>query len=408
MLGPAVTVNGGGTLAGDGTVPATTVQSGGVLWPGNSPGTLTTGSLSLETGSTLYEELGGTTAGTQYDQTVIPAGGSVALDSPSLDISFLPGFLPTIGEQFTIISNQSGSGVIGTFSQDSTYAPDGYIFGINYAGGSGHDVVLTVLSSINQVGVTWGNRTAAVETAADGLRLLPAGRNTDLPWLGISQLKITFSQAYLLTADDVAVSSAIGVNYGPVALSGSGTSYTITLAQPINKADRVSIVIDKPGTTALYRRLDVLPGDVNDDGVVNSQDLVLVRNQWLGINGTKPTIFGDINGDGVVNGSDYNDVRKEIGTALPAVVEDSPASAGVPPAVVGDPPSVAGYLGVSSGGASGTPPVVPIGQNKTKSPPLSAPRTPNPRAEIQLSRRGRTRGLGDKTSANHVDPLTRE
>ena len=143
---PTVTVNGGGTLGGDGKVPATTVQSGGVLSPGDSPGTLTAGSLSLATGSTFNEELGGTTAGTQYDQTVIPAGGTVALDSPTLNISFLGGFLPTVGQQFTIINNQSGSGVIGTFSQGSTFTFDGYIFGINYAGGAGHDVVLTVLA----------------------------------------------------------------------------------------------------------------------------------------------------------------------------------------------------------------------------------------------------------------------
>ena len=129
-----VTVNGGGTLGGDGKVPATTVQSGGVLSPGDSPGTLTAGSLSLATGSTFNEELGGTTAGAQYDQTVIPASGTVALDSPTLNISFLGGFLPTVGQQFTIINNQGGSSVMGTFSQGSTYTFNGYTFGINYAG----------------------------------------------------------------------------------------------------------------------------------------------------------------------------------------------------------------------------------------------------------------------------------
>ena len=103
LLDSAVTVNAGGTLGGDGTVPATTVQSGGVLSPGDSPGTLTAASLSLATGSTFDEELGGTTAGTQYDQTVVPAGGTVALDGATLNISFVDGFLPTVGQQFTII-----------------------------------------------------------------------------------------------------------------------------------------------------------------------------------------------------------------------------------------------------------------------------------------------------------------
>ena len=156
LLDTDVTINSGGTLSGDGKVPATTVQGGGVLSPGDSPGTLTAGSLSLATGSTFNEQLGGTTAGTQYDQTVIPAGGSVALDSPSLNISFLGGFLPKVGQQFTIIKNQSGSSVIGTFSQGSTLTFNGYIFGINYAGGAGHDVVLTVLAQnvTGQVGVS--------------------------------------------------------------------------------------------------------------------------------------------------------------------------------------------------------------------------------------------------------------
>ncbi len=134
LLDTAVTVNGGGILGGDGNVPATTVQSGGILSPGNSPGTLTTGSLSMATGSTFREELGGTTAGTQYDQTVIPAGGSVSLDSATLAMSFLHSFLPAIGEQFTIISNRGGGRVIGTFSQGSVFTFDGYVFGINYAG----------------------------------------------------------------------------------------------------------------------------------------------------------------------------------------------------------------------------------------------------------------------------------
>ncbi len=130
----AITVNAGGTLGGDGSVSAITVQAGGSFSPGDSPGTLTAGSLSLATGSTFMEQLGGRSAGRQYDQTVIRAGGSVTLDGATLNSSFLGAFLPRVGQQFTIIDNRSGSGVIGTFSQGSMYTFDGYIFGINYAG----------------------------------------------------------------------------------------------------------------------------------------------------------------------------------------------------------------------------------------------------------------------------------
>src|SRR5262249_31347213 len=124
------------------------------------------------------------------------------------------------------------------------------------------------------------------------------------------------AQAATLTASDITVASANHINYGPVTFSGSGTSYTITLAQPINQADLVTITIGNTMIASFTRRLDVLPGDFNDDGVVNSQDLVGVRNQWLGFNGAKPTLFGDIDGDGAVNVQDYNAVRAAIGTTL--------------------------------------------------------------------------------------------
>src|SRR5262249_50988361 len=115
----------------------------------------------------------------------------------------------------------------------------------------------------------WGSQTALLQTAADGLRLLPAGRSTDLPWLGIDQVLVTLSQPETLTPSDVTLTSAVGVSYGPVSVSGSGTSYTITLAQPIDQPDRVSITLSGPGINTFTRRIDVLPGDFNDDGIVN-------------------------------------------------------------------------------------------------------------------------------------------
>jgi hypothetical protein len=171
--------------------------------------------------------------------------------------------------------------------------------------------------SVTTVAAQWGTQSVALVTAPDGIRLLPSGRTTDLPWLGIQHVQIILSQAATLVASDVTVHSARGINYGPVSVSGSGISYTITLAQAITLADRVTITIANATIATYTRRLDVLPGDFNDDGVVNSQDVVGVRNEILGL--APMTIFGDINGDGKVDINDYNAVRARIGTTLPPI-----------------------------------------------------------------------------------------
>jgi hypothetical protein len=143
--------------------------------------------------------------------------------------------------------------------------------------------------------------------------------------MGINSINITLSHPATLASGDVDVSSAAGVNYGPVTVSGSGTGYTITLTQPINAADRVSFTIGNAGIATFTRRLDVLPGDVNDDGIVTLQDAVQIHNYYTGIGTvTVAVVFLDINGDGVVGINDYNLTRSLIGTQLgPAIFSGS-------------------------------------------------------------------------------------
>ena len=68
--GSAITVNSGGTLAGTGTGGDTTVNSGGKISPGNSPGILTVGGLTLNGNGTYTWEMADATgaAGTGWDQ----------------------------------------------------------------------------------------------------------------------------------------------------------------------------------------------------------------------------------------------------------------------------------------------------------------------------------------------------
>jgi fibronectin-binding autotransporter adhesin len=107
----AVAVNSGATLSGVGSVGGlVTVASGGILSPGNSAGTITVGSLTLNSGAQTNVELGGTTRGSQYD--AILSSGNVNLGG-TLHVSLINGFAPLAGNSFDILDWGSLSG---TFS----------------------------------------------------------------------------------------------------------------------------------------------------------------------------------------------------------------------------------------------------------------------------------------------------
>ena len=77
----AVQVQSGATLAGSGSIAgAVTIDKGGILAAGNSPGTLTLGGLTLAGGSTLNYELGqaGVPGGALND--LINVTGNLQLD----------------------------------------------------------------------------------------------------------------------------------------------------------------------------------------------------------------------------------------------------------------------------------------------------------------------------------------
>ena len=61
----------------------------------------------------------------------------------------------------------------------------------------------------------------------------------------------------------------------------------------------------------------MLPGDVNDDGVVNSKDFAVLRKEWSGKGTAQSLIFGDLLGDGAVTKSDWLAAEKFRGTKLP-------------------------------------------------------------------------------------------
>jgi hypothetical protein len=144
-----------GTLMGSGTAERyINVDDGGIIAPGHSPGCLTTNNLLVN--GTYKAELNGTTPCTGYDQVVVNggpgnpvSGGLTAVDLTGGTLSLIldSGFVPSVGNSFTIINNKSTDPVTSTFSghaEGSSFSSQGVTYRITYIGGDGNDVVLTV------------------------------------------------------------------------------------------------------------------------------------------------------------------------------------------------------------------------------------------------------------------------
>ena len=119
LMNSAVTVGNGGTLGGNGTLGSlVTVQSGGVLSPGNSPGALAAAALDLQAGSTTLMQVIGSgssagVAGTDYDQVRITTSGGLTYGG-SLDLDFASSTKFLNGTVFDLFAFTGAS--IGDFS----------------------------------------------------------------------------------------------------------------------------------------------------------------------------------------------------------------------------------------------------------------------------------------------------
>ena len=151
LFANGLTISSNAMLKGNGTViGAVTVNPGGLLAPGASPGSITfSNGLTLAPNSTFAVELNGPADG-QYDRIVTL--GTVSLSNSVLSLSL--GYTPSVGDAFTIISNLGPSAVFGAFVDpqgdvlldNAIFVVDGTTFEISYTGNvDGQDVILTAV-----------------------------------------------------------------------------------------------------------------------------------------------------------------------------------------------------------------------------------------------------------------------
>lgn len=96
-----------GTLKGNGTFVNTNFSNSGTISPGSSPGTLSFNG-NLVNNGTLNLEIGGNVAGSTYDQVLV--SGTMTF-SGTLNVTFINGYTPVTGDEFTVIDAASSSGV---------------------------------------------------------------------------------------------------------------------------------------------------------------------------------------------------------------------------------------------------------------------------------------------------------
>lgn len=133
----------GSTLRSNGILGGPlTVESGGVLAPGASPGTLTANSVEFQAGATLEIEIGGTAAETDFDLLDITGTASLA---GSLHVLLIDLFSPTADNSFEILT---AGALSGTFSTETLPSLSGQLaWNVDYDT-AGNCVVLEVLSPL--------------------------------------------------------------------------------------------------------------------------------------------------------------------------------------------------------------------------------------------------------------------
>ncbi|MBK8092972.1 MAG: autotransporter-associated beta strand repeat-containing protein [Verrucomicrobiaceae bacterium] len=133
-----------GRLALAGSLASAVTTNAAIFAPQGTP--TTTANLTHASSATFQVRLNSSTVGSGYDQLTV-SGTTVSLNG-ALDLICGPNLAPS--STFTILNKTSTGAITGTFAgkaNNSTFTDDGYTFQITYAGGTGNDVVLTLITT---------------------------------------------------------------------------------------------------------------------------------------------------------------------------------------------------------------------------------------------------------------------
>ena len=182
-----------GILGGSGTVGIIDNSLGGVVSPGSSPGILTSSNVVFSGASSDFTvELAGPAAGSGYDQLNVRGTNTLGGATLNVTAGFGLSNAPAAGDTFTILNNDAAEAITGTFAglaNGATFTADSLNFRINYNGGTGNDVVLTLTNvAAAEAGslVSSGNGNATIDPNECNLISVVVSNKTASAMTGIS------------------------------------------------------------------------------------------------------------------------------------------------------------------------------------------------------------------------------
>lgn len=314
----------GRSLRGSGTLLGDVVSQGNVA-PGHSPGQiLVQGSVTLQSPSVVLMEIGGTAAGTQFDQ-VVQQGGAGTVLGGELMLTMINSFQNTIqsGNTFAILtSDQALSGSFSNVASGGRLATtDGSgSFKVTYAGQT------AVTLSDFQSGMPPIQLTSTVSRKMHGALgpfdiILPAVE----PRSSGGSHTLVFSFTNNLTSGSASVTSGTGSVQGTPVISGN----TLT-AQLTGVADAQQLTVTLSGVTDEFSQtlpstpvtMRVLSGDTNGNSTVNGSDVAQTKAQ-AGVTVSTTNFFADVTPNGTINASDVSLVKSRSGSSIPPAAPET-------------------------------------------------------------------------------------
>ena len=247
-----------GTLSGSGTIEGNVINGGGTVQPGTGKSLLTiTGNYTQYAEGSLTVYLGGTTAGTNYDQLAV--GGSATL-AGTLNVYQTNGYSPKVGDSLQIVTFTSHSGDFTT--KNGLNTNNGRFFRTLY---DATDLNLTVAAADVRVTPTTGLYTSKQGDAAQFTVVLASKptANVTLPLSSSNTSEgIVSPSSLIFTSSNWNVPQTVTVRGQNDNASGS-VAYTVSFG-PVSSND-----LNYSGLTIPAVSLTNLPNEVRDIQVSN-------------------------------------------------------------------------------------------------------------------------------------------